>query len=165
MITKSKRGQGEIITTVLIVLVVLAAIAIVAAFIMRNVKTSTETAENKTAAQAAALAVIADCANVDLEVTNQTRGTALTNMSTVTVKNAGGSITLTDVIIYVDGKSCSTTAQSIAPGKTATYNIVWNVTGQCITGETTPSPGNGKLEVAAKILTNVCPVDTSKYKI
>ena len=86
---KSKRSQGEIITTVLIILVVLAAVAIVATFIIRTVRTSTGTAEEK-----------AQCLSIEASIER-----AVKNETNVSVKRGvgGSGVNLSNVRVYVDG--------------------------------------------------------------
>lgn len=117
---KSKKGQGELITTVLIILVVLAAVAIVATFIIRNVTKTTETAGNKTEALTGQLGGSADCSQITLNISSATASNGA-----VVVTQPSGTLTASNVKFIVGGTVCTTTpaTQPLAPGASATYTI------------------------------------------
>jgi len=86
---KNKKTQQEIIVTVLLVLLALAAVVIIAGFIMRNVRTSTETGGAKV-----------DCLSLDYEITQAVNGNANIGIR----RNTGGeSVNVSSIRILVDG--------------------------------------------------------------
>jgi hypothetical protein len=103
---RAKKAQQDIIVTVLLVLVALAAVAIVAAFIVRNVKQSTVTAQDK-----------ADCSKVELEITQL-------NTTHVTLRRLGdNSIPLKNVTVTVNGAINNATNADMTAGVTKTLNL------------------------------------------
>jgi hypothetical protein len=151
---KNKRGQQDIIVTVLLVLIALAAVALVATFVVNNVKKTTQTAEGQITGTVGA---IANCTGINLEVTSTSRGTT---SSTVTVSSKAGTTTASGVRIYVNGVQCTNVAPTtgLAPGESKPYTITWGAT-DCIRSGVDPAVG-ATVSVAAVVGNAVCEVST-----
>lgn len=121
---ESKRGQGGLITTVLIIVVVLAAVAIIGMFIIRNITTTTQTAENRSQAQIWDLSItIPDVALTDAVIRD--------NKMIITITRSGGQETSPiKVMVYITYTSGNvqnyTTDVPIALLETRTYSIQLN---------------------------------------
>lgn len=84
---KEKRGQQDIIVTVLLVLIAIAAVALIATFVIKNVKDNTNSADDA-----------ATCLKVNLEIVGN-------NATSVSVKRTDGEILTGNIKVIVDGKS------------------------------------------------------------
>ena len=113
---KSKKGQTDMITTVLLVLVGLAAVALIGYFIMNQVRTTTGAAGDKT-----------KCALVQLDIGDMKNGD-----TTVNIKRLGSSDNSTNSVtvnVFVNGASKNTTA-AIGVGATGAVTVPALVSGQ-----------------------------------
>ncbi len=103
----SKKAQQEIIVTILLVLVALGAVAFVGTFIMKNVKDSAGSAEDKQA-----------CLQVQFDLS------AISNNTQIAVKRTGtGSVVLNDTKVYVNEEMKNSTEKNIGAGESATLSI------------------------------------------
>ena len=85
---KTKKGQTEIIVTVLLVLIALAAVTAIAYFITGQVKNGTALADNK-----------ANCLKLDFQVTKAISGTS----NVIVQRNDDGTVILQELKVLVDG--------------------------------------------------------------
>jgi len=107
-LSESKRTQQEIIVTVLLVLIAIAAVALVATFVLKNVKQSSQGAQQRQ-----------ECLKLDFEVTKANGGDM-----TVTIKRGGSSaIALNETKVYVDGSLVSTINPAPTPGDTKVITL------------------------------------------
>ncbi len=108
---KSKRGQQDIIVTILLVLIVLTAIAFVAAFLMKNIKTSTASADDKQT-----------CLKLDLDIASASATTGIV----VTRPSGDPNVKMGDIKIFVNGAACTsatnTTTKALGPGASVTIS-------------------------------------------
>lgn len=117
---KSKKGQQDIIVTILLVLIVLTAIAFVAAFLMKNIKTTTTSADDKQ-----------NCLKINVEVASATKGSlAIVTpptpavAPTVTVTRPSGDTTgMSDVKLFVNGVACTTAVTTLAVGESKSITL------------------------------------------
>jgi hypothetical protein len=153
---KNKRGQQDIIVTVLLVLIALGAVALVATFVVNNVKKTTQTAEGQIGSNVEALT---NCTGVNLEMVSARKGSGTARF---VITSKGGSVTASDVRIYVKGITCTNlvpvSGTSISPGETKQYNSTWDNINGCVKSNSVITPGTTKVEVAAVIGNTVCDV-------
>lgn len=108
---KSKKGQQEIIVTVLLVLIALAAVAGVAVFIMKNVNTATASGEDQQKCLKINLALEA--------INNKTVSIRRSGDSTIILKNV--TIAVAGVIVNGTGNLASGTSQIMDLGDVKGY--------------------------------------------
>ncbi len=147
----NKKGQQEIIVTVLLVLLALAAVVLIAGFIMRNVRQGGEVGESRV-----------NCLSLDYEVTRAANGE-----STISVRrNTGGeNVNVTGIKILVD--STNRLEMKDLPGilETRSACIDTNVSNNCtnssfVTGQLTTGQ---KIEIAPVLQGGtVCDVEAQK---
>lgn len=101
---KTKKSQSEIITTVLMVLVALAAIAGVAVFIIGQVRTGTNAAQNK-----------AECSKITITIDSATAGSA----NKTIISRGNDDVQVASLKAYLDGTATTTLdiATVDVPGK------------------------------------------------
>lgn len=101
MPNKSKKGQAQIIVTVLTILLVIAAIAIVAISVMNVIRDRTGEADNRL-----------ECLKIGLSVER-----ALSGESSVVIKMDSGEINSVNVTTIIDAASTGTTKARNSTGK------------------------------------------------
>ncbi len=130
---KSKRSQGEVITTVLIILLVLAAIVIVWQVVQSTVKSGAEQVEKQSS-----------CIGISMDVT-------AVDYNTITIKRIGGRTLTGTNVVYIEGGNSTTNS-----GLTAGY---FNEPMTSINVDTINVLGNLDVEVGLKLSdVTVCPV-------
>jgi len=90
----TKKGQSEMITTIILVLVALAAIALIAAFVMNQVKTSSSTAASK-----------ADCLKLSFTIDKATNASS-DNLAIS--RDTDDKIAVKELRLYINDKSNGT---------------------------------------------------------
>lgn len=109
----SKKAQQDVIVTVLLVLIALAAVALIATFIIKNVKTATQTADDKQ-----------NCLKLEFNI-----GKADVTSNRVLISRSGANVSINAIQTYVDGTLKNVTS-SIDPGNSITLTLASLTAGQ-----------------------------------